>query len=737
MKRLLVFLGKPFYYLLLFFVLTTFFIFEKLKNLFSRITNIKIKIYISQISFPKFNLKIKWPKKPITNKKLKLQKNYIKIINKKNYLKILTFLFLISLTISFIYFFVFYNLPKASNLKNHHPDVSTKIYDKKGKLLYTIYKDENRSLVKIDEVPLHVKLAILAAEDASFYNHFGFSIKGISRAIYKQITEGKVEGGSTITQQLIKNTLLSPEKTLRRKIRELYLAIRTEEIFSKDEILEMYLNEIGFGGTSYGIAEASETYFHKNVKDLTVAEAALIAGLIKSPTKYSPFGLFPENAIIRQKEIINLMAINGFINEDQKDEALKEKIAFAPNIQDILAPHFVMFVKDLLVNKYGEEMVERGGLEVYTTLDLDIQKMAENEIFSEIEKIKNLNVTNGAGIILNNNTGGILAMIGSKNYFDVNNDGQVNVTTRLRQPGSSIKVVTYSYALSHGMTPATIIDDSPVSFQIPGQKAYIPQNYDGKFKGKITLRQALAESRNIPAVKVLAQFGLQNIIDQGKLMGIETWDDSKNYGLSLTLGGAAVNLIDLTQVYSTLANYGKRYDVYSIDLIKNSKGETIYQSDCQKTKCRYTKALDEKVAFLITNILSDNKARSGAFGTHSALLIQNHPEVAVKTGTSNDLRDNLAMGYNQDYTVGIWVGNNDNSPMNRVASGITGASPIWNKIMTILLKNQKSIAWDIPAGLNNISYCGTNEWFISGFEPKSNCIIPIETAKENQNPAIL
>jgi len=719
MKRALIFLGKPFYYLFLFVFLLTYFLFELTK-----------KFTLPKFKIPKFKINFPTLKFPV----FKIRKFHFKF----NYLKILSFIFVFSLLTSFIYFFIFYNLPKASDLKNHHPDISTKIYDKNGELLYTIYKDENRSLININETPKHVILAVLAAEDADFYNHLGFSVKGILRAFYKQIFEGKVEGGSTITQQLIKNTLLTPEKTLRRKVRELYLAIQTERIFSKDEILEMYLNEIGFGGTAYGIAEASKTYFDKDVKNLSIAQSALIAGLIKSPTKYSPFGLFPEESIKRQKEIINLMKINGFISETEQKNALEENIVFAQNTQSIKAPHFVMYVKDILVNKYGEEMVERGGLEVYTTLDLNIQNVVQQKVYDEIENLKNLNVTNGASIVIDNKTGGILSMVGSKNYFDTKADGQVNVTTRLRQPGSSIKVVTYSYALSHGMTPASIIDDSPVSFQIPGQKAYIPQNYDGTFKGKITLRQALAESRNIPAVKLLALYGLQNIIDQGRQMGIETWGDAKNYGLSLTLGGAAVNLIDLTQVYSTLANYGKRYDVYSIEYIKNSKGETLYQSDCKKNKCKYINALDEKIAFMMTSILNDNNARSGAFGTRSALNIQNHPEVAVKTGTSNDLRDNLAIGYNQDYTVGVWVGNNNNSPMSRVASGITGASPIWNQIMTQLLSQTKSQAWNIPNGLNYFSYCGKKEWFIAGTEPKQSCEIPTETAKkEEQKPSIL
>jgi membrane carboxypeptidase/penicillin-binding protein PbpC len=354
--------------------------------------------------------------------------------------------------------------------------------------------------------------------------------------------------------------------------------------------------------------------------------------------------------------------------------------------------------------------------------------MAEQVVQTEVDSLKGLSVGNGDALVINPQTGEILAMVGSKDYFDTENDGNVNVTLRLRQPGSSIKVVNYAYVLSHGYTPASIIDDSPITYVTPGLPSYSPVNYDGKFRGKITLRSALAQSRNIPAVKVLASYGVSNMITQGTEMGITTWSDPSQYGLSLTLGGGAVTALDLSKVYSTIANYGKRPDIMPILQVKNYKGLVL-----EKNSPNTTQILDPRVAFTLTDILKDNYARAPEFGLNSYLVIKDHPEVAVKTGTSNDLRDNWTAGYNQNFLVITWVGNNNNAPMSRIASGITGASPIWNKIMSGVLASQPSIDWKAPDGISKVNICsltGTlpcdscptrQEWFFDEARPTRAC----------------
>jgi len=578
----------------------------------------------------------------------------------------------------------------------------------------------------LSQIPNHTVLATLAAEDAEFYTHPGFSIKGITRAIIKNVKEGKLSGGSTITQQLVKNALLTPEKTIIRKIKELILSIAVEIVYSKDQILEMYLNEVSYGGTAYGIQEASQLYFGKDIKDTNLSEAALLASLPKSPSKYSPFGNNPELAFDRQKDILNLMVINKFISPEEAQKALEEKITFIPNKVDIKAPHFVMYVKQILAEEYGEEMIEKGGLEVTTTLDYKIQQMAEKVVNSEISKLGNYHVTNGATLVVNPKTGEILAMVGSKDYFDIQNGGNFNVITAQRQPGSSIKVINYAYALEHGYTLATILNDSPVSFSIPGSPIYTPKNYDGKFRGKIPLRNALAESRNVPAVKVLASLGVTKMIEQATKMGITTWSDPSNYGLSLTLGGGEVKLIDLTQVYATIANYGEKTKIFPILEVKNSKGKILENNINFKNT---QNILDPRVAYLLIDVLKDNKARSQAFGLNSQLVIKNHPEVAVKTGTSNNLKDNLTLGFNQDFLVAVWVGNNDSSSMSHIASGITGATPIFNTIMTNLLKDRESVAWRKPDGLVKISVCS-----LTGTLPCRGCPSKFEYFLEETKP---
>lgn len=643
-------------------------------------------------------------------------------VPKPGILKTVLFVFILSaLTTTVAAHIILTNLPSPNDLLTRQVPATTKIYDRNAVLLYKIYKEQNRTPIKIEEIPLHVRLATLAAEDAEFYTHPGFSLKGISRSLLKLIREGRLTGGSTITQQLVKNTLLSPERTLKRKLREIVLSIQVEALFSKDQILEMYINEVSYGNSAYGIQEASKVYFGKDAKDLTLAEAALLAGLPKGPTKFSPFGPNPELSKTRQLEILSLMEEKQFISSDLAEAAENEELNFATLGVEIKAPHFVMYVRDKLVELYGEEMVEKGGLEVTTTLDYEIQIKAEGIVTNEVEKLANVHVTNGAAVVVEPRTGEILAMVGSKDYFDEKIDGNVNVVLRPRSPGSSIKPVTYSYALEHGMTPATIIPDTPTVFPLPNQPDYIPRNYDSNFRGNISLRSALAESRNIPAVKVVMEYGVEKIMEWGHKMGIESWQDPDRYGPSITLGGGELKLIELAQVYSAIANMGEKAPLQVIRSIKNQNSAQLFQFNC----CQREKILDPRVAFIIIDILRDNIARSPSFGSGSSLVITNHPEVAVKTGTSNDLRDNLTVGFNQDYLTAVWVGNNDNSPMSRIASGVTGAAPIWNKIMQSLLSNTESKSWEIPKDLVQAKDCFNRiEWFLKENQNHGKCPNP-------------
>ncbi len=633
------------------------------------------------------------------------------------------------------YDIVFKDLPSVADLTTRKQNLTTKIYDRNGKLLYRIFKDENRTLIPLSQVPADLIHATVSIEDRNFYSHRGISIRGIFRALVSNTQSDRLQGGSTITQQLVKNTLLTPEKTLKRKIREVVLSFMMEGTYSKDEILEMYFNEVGYGGSTYGVEEASQRYFGKSVRKLDLAESAFLAGLPAAPSAYSPFGATPEYAYVRQHEVLQRMVEDKYITAEQAQKARSETLTFRQDMTDIKAPHFVMYVKNMLEKQYGEDVVNQGGLEVRTTLDLDTQDQAQQIVTNEVNNLARLNIHNGAALVTNPKTGEILAMIGSKNYFDFANDGQVNVTTRPRQPGSSIKPLTYSLALSNGKNPSSTILDEPTTFSTPGSAPYTPKNYDGKFHGLVTLRTALASSFNIPAVKTLAEVGISNMIDKGEQMGITTWKDRKRFGLSLTLGSGEVLMVDLAQVYGTFANYGETVPLNSLLEVKNAKGEVLYHNSCalDNTDCQRTRTLDSRVAYQITDILSDNNARTPAFGPQSVLYIPKQ-QVAVKTGTTNNLKDNWAIGYTEDRLVAVWVGNNDGKPMSYVASGITGASPIWNKIIRTQLDDAKPHVFPTPDGLVKVKVCSSTntlpcrgcpsvseELFVKGTEPTVAC----------------
>lgn len=624
------------------------------------------------------------------------------------------------------YLYIFKDLPSPTELSETTPSLTTKIYDRNGELLYQIYKDQNRSLIKLSDLPSHVVQATLAAEDKNFYNHKGFDLLGIMRALYNNIVNCKLkienctlEGGSTITQQLVKNVLLNREKSITRKIKELVLSVHAETIYSKDQILEMYLNQVPYGGTAYGIEEASRAYFGKHASELNLAESALLAGLPVSPTTLSPYGVNPYLSIVRQHYVLDQMALLGYVSQEAVKEAKKMPLSLNPQGISIKAPHMVMYVKDWLVKQYGEDMVSRGGLTVTTTLDLQTQQILQNEIDLELDKLKKMSVSNAAGIVVDPQSGEILAMVGSKNFFDHTIDGQVNIVLQERQPGSSIKPITYALALLSGLSPSSTIDDAPICFRLKGQPDYCPKNYDGRFHGTVTLRSALANSYNIPAIKLLNALGVNNMVELARSMGITTWNNSSRYGLALTLGGGEVTMLDMAQVYGVLATGGYKTGLSPILSVRDASGNIIYAHTPQNTQ-----VLPESIAYQISNMLADRSARANAFGYNSILNITGR-DVAVKTGTTNNLRDNWTFGYTPNLLVATWVGNNDNTPMSSVASGITGASPIWSRTMTQLLKNKEPVSFTRPNNIVRALVSCTQppryDYFVKGTEPKINC----------------
>lgn len=608
-------------------------------------------------------------------------------------------------------------LPNPQSLSYMKFPATTKFFDRDGKLLYELYAEIDRQPIPLAEIPQHVIDATLAIEDQEFYHHLGFSPRGIVRAMRETFLKQNIQGGSTITQQLIKNTLLTPAPTIRRKIKELILAFWAERIYSKEQILEMYLNNVPYGGTAWGIKAASQKYFQKSVSELTVAEGALLAGLPAAPTTYSPLGARPELARQRQRLVLARMRELGYITVEEERGAKTTELEFNSAPHNIKAPHFVMYTKQQLEKLYGPRLVEQGGLQIKTTLDLELQNRIQEIVQEELTKIAHLNVGNAAVLITQPETGEILAMVGSRDYYDTENDGNVNITTTLQQPGSSIKVVTYSAALQNGFTAATIINDSPVSFPQPNRPPYSPVNYDSRFHGSVPLRWALANSYNVPAVKVLNRIGVKTMIEQGRLMGINTWEDENRFGLALTLGGGEVTMIDMAEVYGTLANLGKRVDTSPVLEVVDFQGEALEEF----IKPEVVDALPAEVAFILTDILADNVARTPAFGADSQLATGDK-YVAAKTGTSNNKRDNWTIGYTKDFVVVVWVGNNDNSPMHPIlTSGITGATPIWRRVMDFLLKDREVLPPPVPAGLVKMPCYGRQEYFTAETVPKNGC----------------
>ena len=639
----------------------------------------------------------------------------------------------VSLIVGF--WFLLQDLPSPRNLtsQENYP-VSTQIFDRNGVKLYEIFADENRIPVKLETLPKHVLQATVAIEDKHFYTHFGFDLSGIFRAVITNLQGKRLEGGSTITQQLVKNALLSHDRTIQRKIKEVLLSVMTEALYTKNQILEMYLNYISYGGTAVGIEAAAQQYFGKSATQLTLAEAALLVGLPQAPSRYSPFQSDQSAAKNRQAEVLRRMVEDKDISAAEAEVAKKDILKFALSRTDILAPHFVFYVRDQLIEKYGVDTVEKGGLRVTSTLDFNLQQTAQASLSAELDQLVKYQVSNGAALVVSPNTGEILAMIGSDDYFDPNADGKVNVTLAERQPGSSIKPIMYATAFQNKiLNPGTLLVDVKTCFDNPGQKQYCPKNYDGGFRGAVTVRQALGNSLNIPAVKALNAVGMEAFIAQATKMGITSWTDPSRYGLSLTLGGGEIRMIDLAQAFTVLANEGVKVPFNPILKIEDYRGNVLFdlKPEERKEALKHLTLFEEEThegdlervmnrapAYLASHIMQDNTARSWAFGSNSKLVIKNQV-VSAKTGTTNNLKDNWTVGFTPEFLVITWVGNNSGKPMNPyLVSGITCAAPIWNDIMSFVLKNREPLWQEKPPDVASAKICAT------GFPPQEgdNCV---------------
>jgi len=572
------------------------------------------------------------------------------------------------------------DLPSPEKLAERHMTESTKIYDRTGQIiLYEVHGEEKRTVVPLDRISTHLITATISAEDDAFYDHFGLDFSGIARAIIADVKGlSRSQGASTITQQLIKNSVLTNEKTFHRKIKEAILSLELEQRFSKDEILEMYLNEIPYGSNAYGIESAARTFFGKPASELNLAESALLASLPQASTYYSPHGSHTDDLKNRQEWVLDRMAELKYITQAEADAAKEEEVLkrIVPIKTSILAPHFVMYIKEWLADKYGEQVISERGLKVITTMDYEKQQWAEEAIKAGAEKNTVYGAGNAAGVAVDPKTGEILAMVGSKDYFDIENDGNVNVSTSLRQPGSSFKPFAYATAFMKGYGPDTMLFDVKTNFAVSGRD-YTPQNYNGSFAGPVSMRNALAQSLNIPAVKTLYLAGINDTIEMARKMGIQSLRDPKNYGLALVLGGGEVTLLEETAAFSVFANDGIKHDTVAVLRVEDTGGNIVYEKKNSQGK----RVLPSQIARLTNNVLSDNGARAGVFGSRSALYVDGY-KVAAKTGTTQEYRDGWTLGYTPQIAFGVWVGNNDNTPMRGNAAGLNTAAPIWNSFMS-------------------------------------------------------
>jgi len=612
-------------------------------------------------------------------------------------------------------------IPDFGSFENRKVIQSTKIYDRTGEiLLWDIHENIKRTVVPYDQISSQIKNATIAIEDTTFYQHHGIDYMGILRSVWVDVTSGSLkQGGSTISQQLIKNSVLTKEKLLSRKIKELVLTIKLEKNFSKERILDLYLNEIPYGGSNYGVEVASLGFFGKHASEVTIAEAAYLAAVPQAPTYYSPYGNHKEELDARKNLVLKKMRELGFITESEEKQAQEERVIFlAKGDQTLKAPHFSIYIRSYLEEKYGQDVVEQDGLKVITTLDYELQQKGEELVKTYGEKNeKDFSAGNAGLVAIDPKTGQILTMVGSRDYFNVEKEGNFNITLAHRQPGSSFKPFAYATAFKKGYLPSTVLFDLSTEFNAScypdgtphaGTKAdncYHPQNYDDKFRGPIQLRYALAQSINIPSIKTLYLASIKDTIATAKDMGIKSLTTPDQYGLTLVLGGGEVSPLDMTGAYSVFANAGEKNETTGILRVEDANGNIL-----EEFKSAPKRVLDKNVALMISDVLSDYEAKKPAYGENSPLYF-NDRKVAAKTGTTNDVKDAWVLGYTPNIAVGVWVGNNNNTPMvKKVAGQIT--APLWNAFMTeafkkLPIENFESPAYPEP---NTLKPVLTGEW---------------------------
>jgi len=596
------------------------------------------------------------------------------------------------------------NIPDLSAFEQRRVLQSTKIYDRTGEIvLYDLNQDVRRTVIPYDEISHHIKNATVAIEDDTFFEHWGVRPLAIVRAFVSNLQGGDIrgQGGSTITQQVIKNALLSREKSYIRKIKEAILALRLEQLLTKEEILWHYLNESPYGGTIYGVEEASRAFFAKSATDITLAEAAYLAAIPQAPTYFSPHGNNRDALEVRKNRVLDQMLKLEFISEEEYNAAKAETVEFVADANTgIKAPHFVMYIWEQLAERYGEEELATRGLKVVTTLDYELQSEGEKIVNEYALKNKTqFNASNAALVAIDPNTGDILTMVGSRGYFDEEIDGNYNIALAERQPGSSIKPFIYAKAFEKGYTPATTLFDVRTQFSTTCSSdnftsedgCYSPQNYDNAFRGPVSMRNALAQSLNIPAVKTLYLAGMQDSIKLARDAGLSTLTDWRRYGLTLVLGGGEVTLLNMTTAYSVLANEGEKVQTRSILRIEDPVGNIIEEVE---EEVETERVIDREAALQISNILSDNVARTPLYGANSQLYFGEDIDVAAKTGTTNDRRDAWIFGYTPTIVVGAWAGNNNNESMNEISGLII--SPLWRTFMDVAMDSENIAKESFP-----------------------------------------
>ncbi len=681
---------------------------------------------------------------------------FVKNNRKKIFISLLTLFFVfcgfVALWIST------FQMPDLNSFETRKVTQSTKIYDRTGKiLLYDVHENTKRTIVPFENISKDLKNATVAIEDAGFYQHGGIKISSIIRSVFSNIMSGSFsQGGSTITQQVIKNSLLTTEKKISRKLKEWVLSVEIEKVMTKEQILAVYLNGNPYGGTIYGVEEASQTFFGKRASEVTLAESAYLAAIPKAPTYYSPYGQNKKQLDTRQKLVLLKMLENNFITQKEYDKAIKETVSFLPQEKyGIRAPHFVEFIKQSLVDKYGETAMIEKGFKIITTLDYDLQSKAEKIIKDySVTLEKNFNSTNASTVAIDPKTGQILAMVGSRDYFDKEIDGNFNIALAHRQPGSTFKPFVYATAFEKGYTPDTVLFDTPTEFQTTctpngnpidptatvssSTACYMPEDFDGLYRGPVSLRNALALSLNIPSIQLLYLAGIKDSINTAKSMGIKSLSDDPNqYGLTLVLGGGEVSLLDITSAYGVFANDGIRNPYTGILSVEDLQGNIL-----ENYKQNPQSILEPKIAETISDVLSDNVAKLPEYGTNSVFTFPGR-EVAAKTGTTNDYKDVWTIGYTPDIVIGTWAGNNDNKPMKKKVAGLI-VSPLWRQLMDVALASTTPNNFTKPPQIDpNLKpvlrgfWQGNETYFIDKISGKlATNLTPEETKKEVSVPNI-